>query len=147
METFAARLKYAMEQAGMKQRDLAEKIGAPKSAISQYLAGKNIPNTERMQKLAEVTGVSVGLLKGEETIPTGACLCMRRVSVPMAAKCLGTTQQSLRMALRSGNAPFGYAFMGAGSHYEFHISPAKLRDYVGAEQFNAVFGAAQEAMA
>ena len=49
METFAKRLKYAMDQAGLKQAGLAEKSGAPRSAISQYLSGRNIRGPERMR--------------------------------------------------------------------------------------------------
>ena len=63
--TFAKRLKYAMDQAGLKQAGLAEKSSAPRSAISQYLSGRNIPGPERMRALAEATGVSLGFLTGE----------------------------------------------------------------------------------
>ena len=70
METFAKRLKYAMDQAGLKQEGLAENSGAPRSAISQYLSGRNIPGPERMRALADATNVSLGFLTGEEKPPT-----------------------------------------------------------------------------
>ena len=43
MNTFAERLKNAMEQANMSQSALSEQAGASKAAISQYLSGKNTP--------------------------------------------------------------------------------------------------------
>lgn len=57
MNTFAERLKYAMEQADLKQSALSEQAGISKAAISQYLSGKNTPNQERIKALADVTGV------------------------------------------------------------------------------------------
>lgn len=54
MNTFAERLKYAMEQADLKQSALSEQAGISKAAISQYLSGKNTPNQERIKALADV---------------------------------------------------------------------------------------------
>ena len=48
MNTFAKRLKYAMEQADLKQSALSEQAGISKAAISQYLSGKNTPGPERV---------------------------------------------------------------------------------------------------
>lgn len=62
--SFAQRLNYAMEQAGMNQAALAERTGASKAAISQYLHGKNIPGLDRMKALADATGVSFTYLMG-----------------------------------------------------------------------------------
>lgn len=36
----ATRLRIALGRAGIKQVELSEKTGIPKSAISQYLSGK-----------------------------------------------------------------------------------------------------------
>ena len=58
MNTFAERLKYAMEQADLKQSALSEQAGISKAAISQYLSGKNTPGPERIKALADVTGVT-----------------------------------------------------------------------------------------
>ena len=62
MNTFAERLKYAMEQADLKQSALSEQAGISKAAISQYLSGKNTPNQERIKALADVTGVTFDFL-------------------------------------------------------------------------------------
>ena len=57
MNTFAERLKYAMEQADMSQSALSEKARASKAAISQYLSGKNAPSVNKIKALADATGV------------------------------------------------------------------------------------------
>lgn len=69
MNTFAERLKYAMEQADLKQSALSEQAGISKAAISQYLSGKNTPNQERIKALADVTGVTFDFLMGYGAAP------------------------------------------------------------------------------
>ena len=68
-ETFADRLKQAMDEKGKKQIDIIRaaaeqgvKLG--KSHISQYVSGKNIPRTDILHCLAEVLGVDEEWLRG-----------------------------------------------------------------------------------
>ena len=141
METFAKRLKYAMDQAGLKQASLAEKSGAPRSAISQYLSGRNIPGPERMRALAEATSVSLGFLTGEEKPPAGTePPPVKKISTAAAARCLGKSNQFVRVGLQRGSLPFGSAVPGTGDKFNYYISPIRFRDYVGAERFDAFFG-------
>ena len=141
MDTFAKRLKYAMDQAGLKQASLAEKSGAPRSAISQYLSGRNIPGPERMRALAEATSVSLGFLTGEEKPPAGTePPPVKKISTAAAARCLGKSNQFVRVGLQRGRLPFGNAVPGVGDKYNYYISPIRFRDYVGVERFNEFFG-------
>ncbi len=71
METFADRLKLAMERLDMKQADLirmaAERgIKLGKSHMSQYVSGKTIPRAGILRFLAEALQVEAAWLKGEE---------------------------------------------------------------------------------
>lgn len=141
MDTLAKRLKYAMDQAGLKQASLAEKSGAPRSAISQYLSGRNIPGPERMRALAEAASVSLGFLTGEEKPPAGAEPSpVKKISTAAAARCLGKSNQFVRVGLQRGRLPFGNAVPGVGDKYNYYISPIRFRDYVGVERFNEFFG-------
>lgn len=70
-ETFADRLKSAMNQQGMKQVDLIQaavnqgvKLG--KSHMSQYVSGKTVPRADMLHFLAEALHVEESWLKGEE---------------------------------------------------------------------------------
>lgn len=137
--TFAQRLRAAMEQAGMNQAELAAQTGASKAAISQYLSGRNTPGIERIKALADALGVTFDDLLGY-----GAQLeprqQRRKITIHDAARCMGKSDQFIRVGLQRGFLSFGNAVPGTGERWNYYINPAKFRDYVGAEQFDAFFG-------
>ncbi len=76
-ETFADRLKLAMDQQKVKQVDLlrmAEERGIKlgKSHVSQYVSGKTVPRAGLLRFLAEALQVEEGWLRGEETAKSEA---------------------------------------------------------------------------
>ena len=139
MNTFAERLKYAMEQADLKQSALSEQAGISKAAISQYLSGKNTPSPERIKILADATTVSFDYLMGHEAAPV-AIPPIKKISVKEAARCMGKSDQFLRIGLQRGLLPFGNAVPNDKGSQNYYVNPAKFRDYVGADQFNSFFG-------
>ena len=62
----APRLKLALDRNHMKQIDLAEKTGIPKSAISQYLSGKVNPKQDKIYLMAKALNVTEAWLMGIE---------------------------------------------------------------------------------
>lgn len=142
MTTFAERLKNAMEQANMSQSVLSEQAGASKAAISQYLSGKNTPGPDRIKALADATGVSFDYLMGYGAAPV-AEPPIKKISVKEAARCMGKSDQFVRIGLQRGLLPFGNAVPGTGACWNYYINPTKFRDYVGADQFNSFFGLTQ----
>lgn len=69
MNTFAQRLKEAMEHCGMKQVDiikaaLAKGVKLGKSHMSQYVSGKTVPRAEILHFLADTLHVDEGWLAG-----------------------------------------------------------------------------------
>ena len=58
------RLREALSNVGMKPIELSEKTGIPKSMVSYYLSGKNIPKSDRVYQIAQVLGVSEAWLLG-----------------------------------------------------------------------------------
>lgn len=141
MNTFVERLKYAMEQADLKQSALSELTGISKAAISQYLSGKNTPSLERIKALADATGVTFDFLMGHEAAPLKEVPpSVKKISVKEAARCMGKSDQFVRIGLQRGLLPFGNAVPGTGSKWIYYINPAKFREYVGAEAFNSFFG-------
>jgi repressor LexA len=64
METCAARISKALELRGMRQIDLVEKTGIPKSAISQYCSGSFKPKQKRLFLIAEALNVDEAWLMG-----------------------------------------------------------------------------------
>lgn len=145
-ETFASRLRMAMIGANLNQMELAERSGASKAAISQYLSGLNIPTAQRMKALADATGVSIDYLMGFEKgggqpIPS---MLRKRISVQDAAKCLGISQQLVRNGLHDGKLPIGVELRGSGTRKRYDIRPHLLRAYAGSELFDAYFGQRHE---
>lgn len=70
-ETFADRLRTAMEASGLRQADLIKaaadrgaKLG--KSQVSQYVSGKTVPRSDVRELLGAILGVSAGWLASGE---------------------------------------------------------------------------------
>ncbi len=146
MKTFSQRLKAAMARGNLSQSALAEKSGCSKAAVSQYLSGKNLPGEEKLQALAEAAGVSVEFLQGQEDRreEIAEAPAILRIGTRTAARCLGKSTQFVRVGLQRGLLPFGVAVPGSGRQWNYYINPVKFREYVGAELFDAFFGAGGE---
>jgi repressor LexA len=69
---FARRLKQSMVLNEIKQVDLVERTGINKSKISSYCAGRYMPKSENLTKIADVLNVNAAWLMGidieEQTI-------------------------------------------------------------------------------
>ncbi len=63
---FGDRLKLLRTQAGLTQKQLAERIGATKSMISYYELQERQPSSVSLKKLSEVFHVSTDYLLGLE---------------------------------------------------------------------------------
>mgnify|MGYP002237041934 FL=1 len=100
----------------MKQSALSEQAGISKAAISQYLSGKNTPGPERIKALADVTGVTFDFLMGYGSAPAkDAPPSVKKISVKEAARCMGKSDQFVRIGLQRGLLPFGNAVPAPGT--------------------------------
>lgn len=64
MESCAERICKALRIRGMKQAELSERTGIPKSAISQYCSGAFKPKQQRLFSIAEALNVDEAWLMG-----------------------------------------------------------------------------------
>ncbi len=141
MSTYASRLKYALAKAAVSQKDLSERTGISRTAISQYLSGKYTPSRDRANRLAEVLGVSTGYLDGtEEPNSEVVNLVRMRIGIATAARCLGKADQFVRVGLQTGQLPFGSAVLNPSGQWSYYINPIKFRAYVTPEVFDQYFG-------
>ena len=63
---FGAAIAQARKEKGITQKELAEQLHVSDKAVSRWETGKNYPDVETLQSLAEVLQVSVGdLLQGD----------------------------------------------------------------------------------
>lgn len=60
-------IKAVRQNRGLSQEELARAIGATKSAVSRYEAGKREPSLDQLQAIASALGVSVNYLLGYAT--------------------------------------------------------------------------------
>ena len=131
---FAKNLKAVMNEQNINQSDLSNLTGIGKSSLSQYLSGKNVPHRRRISEIATALGVTAQrltvTLQIEDNLPSET-LPNQKVSIAETARRLGKSQQFIRIALQNGAAPFGFATKGAGSTYDYHISPKLLNEYIG----------------
>lgn len=63
-EVTAQRLRFALDRAGLKAQDLANRSGIGKSSISQYLSGSHAPSNKSAGAMAEVLSVNPVWLMG-----------------------------------------------------------------------------------
>lgn len=54
-----------------------------------------------------------------------------RIKVKRAAELLGTCDQSVRIGIQNGELPIGHAIHIGKNRTNYHISPAKLAEYLG----------------
>ncbi|ADD02671.1 putative transcriptional regulator [Thermoanaerobacter thermohydrosulfuricus WC1] len=65
---FAKRLATLRKEAGLTQKELADKLGVSRGTIGMYEIGQRDPDTETLQKLSDIFGVSVDYLLGKTDI-------------------------------------------------------------------------------
>lgn len=70
-EQIGKRLKALREKAGISQEKLAEDMGVSKGQLQKYEYGRNMMNTEKLQKAADALSVLVQDFfdNGEEALP------------------------------------------------------------------------------
>ena len=63
---FVTRIKQLREAAGMKQYELAAKVGVKSSSVFKWENGVGFPSAENLMVLADIFGVSTDYILGRE---------------------------------------------------------------------------------
>jgi transcriptional regulator with XRE-family HTH domain len=66
------RIRRLREEKGMLQEDLADTLGISRQLVSSYENGHRIPPIKKLNKLAELFGVSTDYLIGRTNVPSDA---------------------------------------------------------------------------
>lgn len=130
--SYAAKLRKALDESGMRQGELAKAAGVSATQMSMYLGGHSEPRPEAALRIAAALGIPPEAL--HESAPVARDYSDRNVPVTEAAKMLGLSANVLRAALQAGCVDFGFAVRGSGEEYVYHISPKKLYEYIGQPQ-------------
>lgn len=84
METFAQRLKKALDEEKLTQRALAQKANITPAAVSSYLKGIYLPKEKTLMAIAKALSKDAEWLKGdapfEKPLKKGE---VRRVQIPL----------------------------------------------------------------
>ena len=91
--SFIDRLKTLMKRTGMNASGLANKLGVSRQSVAYWLAGRNNPSDQAIDKIAALFGVSAVYREGENPK-----LVMRQYRPPKP------------LAMMTGIRPVGHAF-------------------------------------
>lgn len=116
MDTIAARIDFAMQQAGIKsQADLARLSGVPNSTVVRILKENSLPNVPNLAAISRACGVSMDWLATGESADTHppvvslTYVTSREMDILTTfRKCTPETQQKIiltieTLAIRSGS--------------------------------------------
>lgn len=122
ISTCAARLSAALHIRGMKQVELCDITGIPKSAMSQYIKGTFEPKPNRIEAIARALNVNEAWLMGYDGVP------MERDDKENENQHPGL--------LKSSSVPYKTAPVQQGSFEEFIQQFAKETEGLSAEGRN-----------
>lgn len=63
-KAIGSRIKDAMLQQGLSQRELAKRAGATEGSVSRYISGDRTPDARTIVKLADALGVTTDYILG-----------------------------------------------------------------------------------
>lgn len=119
---FSENLREAMYHKRINQVKLAQISGISKSAISQYLAGKNTPTKERQAEIAMAMGLRADYFDEEKEDKVVESYTVLEVS-----KMLKKSNQFVYQGLQQGVFPWGYAVKMASGEWNYFINAVKFR--------------------
>lgn len=73
---FAGRLKLALQERGITQKELAVKLGTSPTTINDYVVGRREPNARTKLAIAQALGVGIGYLLGKDSVDVDELLLM-----------------------------------------------------------------------
>ncbi|MGN0298905.1 MAG: helix-turn-helix domain-containing protein, partial [Lachnospiraceae bacterium] len=120
---FSENLREAMYNKRINQVKLAQISGISKSAISQYLAGKNVPTKERQAEIAMSMGLPASYFDESEAESD----VLESMSASDVAKAMGKSLQFVYQGLQQGIFPWGYGVKMAGGQWSYFINAVKFR--------------------
>lgn len=65
---FQQNLKFLMNEKGISNTDICNRLGLPSATVSSWVTGKKYPRIDVMQRLADLFGVRLSTLTSEEGI-------------------------------------------------------------------------------
>lgn len=134
---FAEKLKKAMQELNLNQRQVVTLTGKSKGSVSQYLSGKQIPSEDVQSAIATALGLeSDYFTKDDERLVILPASEVKDGKIPrllpeVAATYLGMDQATIRKGLQQGVFPWGYAVQTSEHRWAYFINARRFAEVEG----------------
>ncbi len=134
---FAEKLKKAMQELNLNQRQVVTLTGKSKGSVSQYLSGKQIPSEDVQSAIATALGLeSDYFTKDDERLVILPASEVRDGKIPrllpeVAATYLGMDKATVRKGLQQGVFPWGYAVQTSEHRWAYFINARRFAEVEG----------------
>ena len=135
--TFSEKLKQAMQELHLNQRQVCGMTGKSKGSVSQYLSGKQVPNVEVQSSIATALGLEADYFERmDDQITILPSSEVRNGIIPkllpeVAAKYLGMYKGTVRRGLQQGVFPWGYAVRTSENRWAYFINARRFAEIEG----------------
>lgn len=132
--TFSEKLKQAMQELHLNQRQVCGMTGKSKGSVSQYLSGKQIPSDDVQSAIAVALGLESDYFsKSDEQVVVLPTAELRNGIIPkllpeVAAKYLGMDKGTVRRGLQQGVFPWGYAVRTSENRWAYFINAKRFAE-------------------
>ena len=134
---FAEKLKKAMQELNLNQRQVVTLTGKSKGSVSQYLSGKQIPSPDAQSAMAVSLGLDADYFtKDDERLVILPASDVRDGKIPrllpeVAATYLGMDKATVRKGLQQGVFPWGYAVQTSEHRWAYFINARRFAEVEG----------------
>lgn len=128
---FSEKLKEAMQDLDLNQKQVVGMTGKSKGSISQYLSGKQVPSEKAQSDIAVSLGLNPDYFKNEENLVS--CHIPRKGTIPRldvvkAAQLMGMNHDTVRKGLQQGVFPWGYAIHTSENRWTYFINAKRFTE-------------------
>lgn len=134
---FSEKLKKAMQELHLNQRQVCGMTGKSKGSVSQYLSGKQIPSEDVQRDIAVSLGLDQDYFKKDDSqtvvLPTKEVRngVIPKLDVEKAAKLLRMNHNTVRKGLQQGVFPWGYAIKTSENRWCYFINARRFAEIEG----------------
>lgn len=135
--TFAEKLKQAMKDLSLNQRQVCGLTGKSKGSVSQYLSGKQIPPEETQIAIAIALGLASDYFTKSDSemvvLPSKEVKngVIPKLDVEKAAKLLQMNHNTIRKGLQQQVFPWGYAVHTSDNRWAYFINARRFAEIEG----------------
>ena len=134
---FSEKLKKAMQELHLNQRQVCGLTGKSKGSVSQYLSGKQVPSEDVQTAIAVSLGLDQDYFTKDNSqtvvLPTKEIRngVIPRLDVEKAAKLLQMNHNTVRKGLQQGVFPWGYAIKTSENRWCYFINAKRFAEIEG----------------